>query len=142
MAARDGSYREGFYHFKCESCGAPATARRAHARVCSNTCAARLRRTRTTVRRDAPATDTEAPTEFRFYISQRKLEAILRSLGDGQASTPELVVGFDRGGRGPELARLQIDTTDHDDGGLVCCLTAPYDPFGERGKTRARAKVG
>ncbi len=132
MAARDGTYRDGSYHFDCESCGGPAQARRAHARTCSSACAARLRRRRSAapVRRGA----TREPTEVRFYISRKKLAASLAAL-DGDGGPPELVVGFHRDGRGPELARLAIELVDHDDGGLVCSLSAPYDPFDHAKRT-------
>lgn len=128
MAARDGIFRDGLYSFECEACGQPAKARRAHARACSNTCAARLRR-----RRSQQCLGGDgAPAEFRFYISRRKLEASLAAFDEGKAGAPEpLVVGFDRDGRGPELARLRIEMTDQDDGGLVCSVTAPYNPFHE-----------
>ena len=132
MAARDGTYRDGLYHFECEACGKAVTARRAHARSCSSTCAARLRR-REQAHRDktagGPTGDPRAPMEFRFYISRRKVEACLATLDDARGPVPELIVGFDLAGRDPEIARLRIEATDHDDGGLVWSVTAPYDPF-------------
>ena len=141
MAARDGTFRDGLYHFRCESCGAEATARRAHARTCSSACAARLRRRRSgrPKPRRAPS---ESPTEFRFYISRRKLESSLAILDDNGASAPELIVGFDRDEHGPEIARLVIEMTDHDDGGLVCSVTAPYDPFAGAKRAARRAETG
>lgn len=129
MAARDGTFRDGVYHFQCESCGADATARRAHARSCSNACAARLRRTRSETSALRKSVRSGRPTEFRFYISRKKLETSLAVLDRDVASAPELIVGFDRDEHGPGIARLVIEMTDHDDGGLVCCVTAPYDPF-------------
>ncbi len=131
MAARDGTYRDGLYHFDCESCGGPATARRAHALTCSSACAARLRRRRVTPPSRRSSSAPRAPTEVRFYISRKKLAASLAALDspNRDGDRPELVVGFHRDGLGPEIARLVIELTDHDDGGLVCSLTAPYDPF-------------
>ena len=84
----------------------------------------------------------ESPTEFRFYISRRKLEASLALLGEGGLSAPELIVGFDRDEHHPEIARLVIEMTDHDDGGLVCSVTAPYDPFVAAKRSSRRAKTG
>ena len=142
MAARDGTFRDGLYHFRCESCGAEATARRAHARTCSSACAARLRRRRSGRARHRRAARAEGPTEFRFYISRRKLESSLAILDKGGPSAPELIVGFDRDEHDPEIARLVIETTDHDDGGLVCSVTAPYDPFDAAKRSRRRAETG
>ena len=133
MAARDGIFRDGLYHFECEACGNPTTARRSHARACSSACAARLRRNAA----GEASEHSNGATEIRFYISQRKLEASLAAITAHDRPAPELVVGFDRGGEGPELARLRIETTRHDDGGLVCCLTAPFDPF-ERPRSNTR----
>jgi hypothetical protein len=126
MAAQDGTFRDGAYHFNCESCGGPATARRAHARTCSPACAARLRRRRE--RRAESTAVANETSEFRFYLSRRKLEASLRSMTEGGLG-PELVVAFHRAGGGPELALLRIEETHQDDGGLVCSISAPYDPF-------------
>jgi hypothetical protein len=140
MAARDGTFRDGLYHFQCEACGADATARRSHARTCSSACAARLRRGRTALpgrRRNERGKDR---TEFRFYISRRKLETSLSVLAEGTPTAPELIVGFDREEHGPELARLVIEMTDHDDGGLVCSVTAPYDPFEAAKRSTRRAE--
>ncbi len=142
MAARDGTFRDGLYNFHCESCGAETTARRAHARTCSSACAARLRRRRAGSPKRRRATRAESPTEFRFYISRRKLESSLAILDNAGTSAPELIVGFDRDEHGPEIAKLVIEMTDHDDGGLVCSVTAPYDPFTGGKRSARRAETG
>ena len=62
-------------------------------------------------------------------------------MDDGGAPAPELIVGFDRDEHGPEIARLVIQMTDHDDGGLVCSVTAPYDPFARAKRSARRAET-
>lgn len=120
MAARDGERIDGVYHFKCEVCGEPTTARRAHARTCSPPCAAILRH----------RGDAHRDGGLRFYVSQRKLEAALEALRNSPSRETELVVGVDSGNSEAEIGRLRVESKGSE-GGLVFQLDAPYSPFDE-----------
>ncbi len=121
MAARDGQRIDGVYHFACEVCGTGTTARRAHARTCSPSCAATLRQRDPVVR---PADGA------RFYVSQRKLESALVALRESPAESVELVVGVDAGKNDAGMGRLRVESKGAE-GGLIFQLEAPYSPFDE-----------
>jgi len=127
MAARDGEFRDGVYYFQCEACGRATTAKRGHARACSAACGARIRR-QSQPEKLANSVASEGPLSF--YVSLSKLRGQLAELENSGSPQTEMVVGIERPGRRTELAKLEIERVDGDEGGLVCRVGAPYTPFG------------
>jgi hypothetical protein len=72
-------------------------------------------------------------------VSLQKLKACLEVVEADRSAESELVVGFQGDGAAPEFARLSIEATQQDgQGGLVCTLDAPFNPFDDQAKFAQR----